>query len=611
MKYSVCLLLPAISAEEINVFDGLPGESLLVPGNLPTLAQHDKPVLYILASSAAARRFEQSRHIDALGQQAEIRIIRIDEIVLDYPFDVVPSLAYMRGIREAGNQPASTAFVFLQPNLVLGDGALRSVAKHLEQGARVLTATYLHADRNRLSEALGGAEGIGALLSPRNLTGRALDCLDAQDLVSVINTRLPLYAPTGRFYWKTSASTLLSHDFMPSLVCLRPSREPCETRGFRDVSFAASMCPNSPPYFFSDSDEFLGIELTDLGPEPKIFLGWRSLRGTANDLSNLTTAPQRAAAVQSAWFYATDSQTRSAHLVTQAQQHIKQVIKSLGPPRSELDDPRWKLSFYLWGVRRFELGHGQLPHPPFEELLWSKEARTTSSSEAGAVDIVGKFARRTREFLFGRAPLVTFLHPEWLEYRPVIPTLRAVVRKTTSKVLYIGDGVAVLGRTLGPPNFTSSGILDGTYDRKRFGVCTLDLVIIELSAEALCSWSALVSKLYSLVKPRGRIVVFHRIKGFYPGPTLGAVLSSGLQELGAHVTKRITISLNANDQFRTWLQSGYQIALDFLRLRRPVSIIKGLSLVSILTGMSTVQNLLNLKPREIKTSSGFTIVIEI
>ena len=105
--------------------------------------------------------------------------------------------------------------------------------------------------------------------------------------------------------------------------------------------------------------------------------------------------------------------------------------------------------------------------------------------------------------------------------------------------------------------------------------------------------------------------MFHRIRGVYPEPMLGAVLGNGLKELDTHVSERIEISLNANDPFRAWLNSGYQIAFNYLRIRRTISVIKGLSLVSILTGMSAVRNIINLIIGDIKVSSGFSIVIKI
>src|SRR6185312_11794397 len=144
------LLLPLLTAQDFELYEGAPLYALLSKGNLPALADFDV-VVCLIAGGEILDRAVQSRHFQALRRQVEIQPVSIDDLIVDYPFALLPSLAYQRGIAASGNAAIDTRFVFLQSNLVLAEGSLAAVAKNLERGRRGVTASYLWADSSALT----------------------------------------------------------------------------------------------------------------------------------------------------------------------------------------------------------------------------------------------------------------------------------------------------------------------------------------------------------------------------------------------------------------------------------------------------------------------------
>ena len=542
-------------------------------------------------------------------------MVPIDDLVLDHAFDVVPSLAYMKGIDDSGTALSKTAFVFLQANLLLADGALRWVARRLADGAQVVNATYLRADRVRLLEKLSATEIDGRGLSPRTLVQHAIECLDIRDLANVVNSELSLFGEPGRFFWQHDRSTLLAHDCMPSLVALRPSSQNAEARGFRDVAFASVLCPDAPAQHATDSDEFFGLELTDVAPETCISVGHRTVQSVVRTLSASTKASQCMSAHEHATvFHGGEVPPGLSRTRASAYDYVKGLVQGIGPPHPAVDQPQWKVAHYLWQVRRFELRRGPLPRAPFAELFPRSAAVATGASAAIGSHRLSRLARTLREFLLGRVPLVTFLHPEWLDYRRVMPVLRRAMRGDTRALLYVGDDVALFGRVLGAAAVTSAQLLDGSYERMRPRAGTLDVVLMELSQAALPSWGQLVAKVLPAIKPDGRIVLFHGNVGSLSGAAFKRALAGGLP-VSASRFKRLSISVVAASGYRTWLRRGYPIAQDYVRLRRPLSMLKGAALFSILNAMTLILNVAHLgagaDDTSIEACSSLTITIEL
>jgi hypothetical protein len=156
--------------------------------------------------------------------------------------------------------------------------------------------------------------------------------------------------------------------------------------------------------------------------------------------------------------------------------------------------------------------------------------------------------------------------------------------------MYVGDEMAVLGRVLGTPAFSSAELLDGTYDRQCVGPGTLDTVIIEASVRSLHSWVHLVEKLLPAVRSGGRILIFYHNFTSESGRILKEALSWGTLELSRLTLKRISVSVLGGSAYRSWLRRAYPIVLEYVRRQEPFSVFKGLALFSLVSILSFILN---------------------
>jgi hypothetical protein len=591
MKQMMRLLLPVVSIDELDLFCGLPAEALLAAGNLPAAAKLFDLTVSVLAPSACADRLDRCQQVEKIRLHARVEAVLIDDLVVDHEFEIVRSLAYMRDLAGRGESLTRTAFVFLQPNLVFADGALGAAARRLAGGARVINATYLRADRGGFLGAVG-VSGHGAQdLSPRSLVRHATRHPDLGDHANIVNSDLPLSGPAARLFWRHDDATLIAHDFMPSLLALCPTHPAGEARGFCGPAFAAAMCPDSPPQQANDSDELLGIELTSEKADSSISLVSDRMPGLIHVLSGRTTAQQRATALNfPTVFHAREIPSALTDTSTKAHSYIRQLVDYLTPPQPALDDLRWKVALYLWGVRRFELGRGSLPEAHFEHLL----PRSAPAATAGASprlqlrQIPVMIFRYLRRLLLGHVPLVTVLHPDWLDYRPIKPVLQAASQE---RVWYVADGVAGLARVLGTPACTSAQFLNDSGQRPRN---TVDTVIFELTDATLATWGNLVSRAMPVLGAGGRIVIFHRVGSRSEG-ALKHALATGSLHLNALPLPRLSVTLVSNSSYRNWLRRGYPIALDYGRRRRAPDLLKAFALFSIASVLTMVLNLSSMR----------------
>ena len=100
MQPQLCLLLPLLSEQQLEQFLGSPVKALLAPDNLPSVSSLHRPLFCPIASSAVLDRFRESGGWARIAQYASVEPITVDDLVVDYPFDVLPSLA------SAGKVPA-------------------------------------------------------------------------------------------------------------------------------------------------------------------------------------------------------------------------------------------------------------------------------------------------------------------------------------------------------------------------------------------------------------------------------------------------------------------------------------------------------------------------
>jgi len=603
MTTSVRILLPILSSKELDRFLAAPADSLVSPGNLPALAADAKITFCLLAPADVAERFEGSLARNAIGRHSELEWISVDELVLDYAFEVVPSLAYQKGMAGCAERATDTVFVFLQPNLVLADGALRAVARQIRAGKRIICATYLRVDRAGFENLFAGS-AVESRFAPRTLVGLAVECLDLRDIGSLIDVDVSLTIPTQRLIWRHDRSTLLVCDFAKALIALCPTRVGTNACGFRDAAFAEAMCPDGASCYLDDSDEFCALELCDPSDsEIAVRFGSPSNIARAHELVAHATEAQRQAAIKfPVVFHARDLPADFVQTRRIAHLRAKRLVDASGPTKGVTAQARWTLAYYLWSVRSFELGRGPLPHGPFAELFAHFR---TSHAAGGAVDKRPSVVRSGRKHFspisllrwlrqraLGRVPLVSILHPQWPDYRYVAPILRQAVDKPRSRIAYVADGAGIFSRVLGQPDFAVSELVDRAKEDRIWAPATLDLAIIELSTSVSGRCAALTQCALPSLRPGGQVVIYHRNGAGLSYVALNDVLQDILKAFGKPGTRRIARLSMCATPYRRWLNDGFALALQLTRPRRWTDFAHAVTVLVVVGVLTAVSNIL-------------------
>ena len=152
----------------------------MAPGNLPALAEQTNLEIVILTSSKDYHDFEVEPAFQSLRKIAPVRFISIDDLIVDRLYGVTLTLAYLRGVTDAGNDMVNIHFLFMNADLVLADGSLRGVAKRILHGCRVILACSIRATSEDLEEPLRQMVDDGKQLlvvSPRRLVSMAMKSL--------------------------------------------------------------------------------------------------------------------------------------------------------------------------------------------------------------------------------------------------------------------------------------------------------------------------------------------------------------------------------------------------------------------------------------------------
>jgi hypothetical protein len=625
MKPDVRLLLPLLSNEELDLFISTPAEALLSPGNLSALAAETKVVLCLLSPADVAEKFERTSFRKAIATFAELLWVSVDEMVLDYPFEVVPSLACQKGIASSGPDATETAFIFLQPNLVLADGALRAISCQIQAGMRILRTTYLRVDRAAFEAGFAGS-AVETRFAPRTMIDHAVECLDLREVGSFININAPLMGPAERLIWRHDARTLLIYDFAMALIALWPTRAVTRACGFRDSMFAEAMCPGGASHHFTDSDEFCGVEIAKPAVSNNaVRFGSQSIAERAQGLAACTTMVNRQSAIQfPVAFHADDLSTGLAGSLRMADSYVKRVNDAAGSAEGNMLQARWKAAYYLWSVRLFELGRGLLPDGPFAELFGhshaNQPARNTAVESRPLISLSAKkyfslmgLLRWLRQRALGQVPFVSFLHPEWPNYRCVAPLLRQAALKPRTQVAYVADGAGIFSRVLGQPDFTTAELVDGCKAARMWGSATPDIAIFELTSASFGDFATLTADVLPSLRPGGQIIIYHRNEGELSHAALSNILTASFAKLGTRRIARISVSAVTPTPYRRWLSDGFPLAVKLARPRRLINLAYGGALAGLVCGLMAISNVVGSRSRQeaskLEPVSSVTIVL--
>jgi hypothetical protein len=181
----------------------------------------------------------------------------------DYPHDL-QTAAYIRGIKAAAGREA--AFIFLTPDILLGDGAVRTLIRRTESGSRVVLAAGVRMTSEGAIECVSAHRTPGradAPVPPRALVRGLLDNLHPI-------SRGHLVEPNGtvhiaqHLYWSVGDHGLLARGFHIHPLLVWPRNPDAGIYKSLDEEYVERACPDPADWHtVTDSDELCILEFSE------------------------------------------------------------------------------------------------------------------------------------------------------------------------------------------------------------------------------------------------------------------------------------------------------------------------------------------------------------
>lgn len=504
MKPRVRFLVPVWGQSYIKRFTDLSLPCFLAPGNLPALAGLTDLEIVILTASANYPDFEREPAFQALRAVAPVRFIAIDDLIVDQLYGVILTFAYLRGMQDAGDDMVNMHFLFMNSDLLLADGSLRSVGKRILEDRRVMLACSIRATSEDLEPALRGMvdrEKHVLAVPPRRLVAMALNAMHPTQIAKIVNNDLCHSIHVNQFYWQVDEKTLVSRHFLMFMLCLKPERVVTEVHAFCDYSFVPEMCPTAEPVAMEDSDDFFFLEMQARESEADFLrIGRPTLDEIAKGLSAWTTKDHRQNALKHTLiFHAGDLPAGTEAMCREADRYIRAIQDRLEPePQPFRQHPYWVGTFEAYQARK--------------AVLQGKTSEPARAVPAAPL-------RRGYKALFGSAPHVRIWHPEWLDFRAVSALLKRHAATPRSKILYIKPHIGLFDGTIGEVKVAGVAMaLAGGCAQEVFPERDLKLALVELQRNELGHTRRLIETLKPLMAPGGQIAVFLKEAGQLPNP---------------------------------------------------------------------------------------------
>ena len=347
VRFLTCLWGPEHRARWLAL--ALP--SLLAAGNLPALAACTDLEVVILADRKSVQPIRSHAAFHRLQKLCPVRFLAIDDLIVGTTYGVTLTLAYARGIMDAGAEQTRTAFVFMNSDFIGADGSLATVGDKIRAGHRCIVAPSLRASAERLAPALRQAVRRHELsLKPRALVGMALANLHPTVLGKTGDQSLFHCISFNQTYWRPNKSTLLGRYHLLFMLCIRPERPLGPINSYCDYGFIPELVPSSPMIPLTDSDEFFMLEL---GPDDQeddlLRSGPAELNVMARSLRQWTTKEHRQSAAFDFVFHSEPLPQNLARVSKDASSFIERLHALMGSrPISHVNHHYWVRGLQHW-----------------------------------------------------------------------------------------------------------------------------------------------------------------------------------------------------------------------------------------------------------------------
>jgi hypothetical protein len=241
--------------------------SLLAPGNLRALRREDGHLIHLMTTEADREVIERS----PVWQQAQsvldchIDVIGSDAVAIDQPH-LTMSNCHRDAIAFADSRGA--AIMLYNPDIVLADGAVRTLIRLLAEGKRAIQVVGLRLLKDEVVSLLMrrhlAPDRTAVIVSPRELMAIAMKNLHPLTMMHLRDA--PGYdLMPQEVFWRVGDDGLVARCFHihPILVYPRVRNAPFTTTV--DDDYLRAACPDpSEEFVVTDSDLFCLCELSGL-----------------------------------------------------------------------------------------------------------------------------------------------------------------------------------------------------------------------------------------------------------------------------------------------------------------------------------------------------------
>lgn len=541
------VIIPVWGTKYLQRLDAACLPALLAPGNLPHLAEHYECELVIVTESALFDMVRELPSIQRTTHYASLRLVAIDD-VLSHPsyYGLTITHALYRGFSDLGDAAKDVWCLFLNADFILADGSYRALVARMQSGERcIFSPSYCTIEEDVWPELTRLAEAGDGVLSvmPRKMAAMILDHKHFTIRAKIINWKMYRIDRVDQFYYQLDNDTLIGRQLPIAVVAFRPERVPPDPVAFWDYGVVSEICPTSALCVLGDSDDFLMLELRGWETmKEQLSIGWMNPEEIARDLSIWTTKDQRDCGEFTLILHRNDLPANYQEGIQALEAHYRDIIRRVAPtPRDYRNHYIWTGMAELhanWQRSRRALANpennnnhevGSSVHQtaiqktalPTLILSLVKNLALTpfKRSTAGISRAIFDTMRELYLRVFGRPPDIGYLHPHWIDVKPVLDWIDGISGKKHLRALgvwatpgvavapYLGQWIAQVSSCRPNDILSGNGIADlGAQD-------PFDFCLLELDRDEFLEFSRMHTRLRSLMRKGGYIIVLYRTRG--------------------------------------------------------------------------------------------------
>jgi hypothetical protein len=522
MKESARLIIPLWGEVYAQKLVSITLPALLSPGNLPALAEAFDVEVVLVTEARLVDRIRQAPSFRSLSKVCRIRFVSLDDLLtgLSGDYGVVLTYALFRGFTDLGAQMTQTYLLFLNADFIVCDGALRHLAKLMQEGKRVIHAPSFRVvleDVWPQLQARVDASTAVLCVAPREMVKLALRHKHLTVKARTVNQRLCHQLWMDQFYWYIDEDTLIGYQWPVALVAIKPERAVSEPVLVWDYGFIPEASPTAERHFIDDSDNFFMIEPQKRTTgEELVRVGWISPDEIARALSKWTTKEQRECGRQLLKIHACDLPAHMEDIVAESRAFMTEITRRLPAPQPHIDHGHLSAWFEAAKERMKKSAAPFSPLPAEDVSPPPPENAKPASSTEPAVPSGNLAKRLNRAMLrglrsvyqttFGAPPAVGRFHPLWLDTRDVTRKLTDWSEKR-ARILWLTSRDSLFHTMLQNRVDTTALFLDETSNAL-FGEAPYDACLCELKPDELPTLHQLHARIRPLMKNGGEVLFF-------------------------------------------------------------------------------------------------------